>query len=135
MPPEAAFSLRILTLATVVTIALIGAIHWLSRRWYIKRNDGPRAKSYANRFHLTIRYIFSSLFLAGTILVNVFREFFEPSIYVVFLLFYALYTAISVHMWKKESYNPDDYRYEWFVQGGTLLVAAVGLTAALLILE
>lgn len=103
MPPEAAFSLRILILATVVTIALIGAIHWLSRRWYIRRNDGPRAKSYANRFHLTIRYIFSGLFLAGTILVNVFREFFEPSLYVVFLLFYALYTAISVHMWKKKA--------------------------------
>ncbi|MDX6152807.1 hypothetical protein [Marinococcus sp. PL1-022] len=135
MPPEAAFSLRILILAVVVTIALIGTIHGLSRRWYIKRNDGYREKNYANRSHLVIRYIFSGLLVAGSLLVNVFQDFFEPSIFVVFLLFYALYTAISVHMWKKESYNPDDYRYEWFVQGGTLLVAAVGITAALLILE
>lgn len=38
MPPEAAFSLKILILAVVVTTASIGAIYWLSWRWYIKLN-------------------------------------------------------------------------------------------------
>lgn len=135
MPPEASFSLRILIMAVMVTIAAIGAIYWLSRKWYIKRNGCERKKSWANRGHLIIRYIFSGLFLAGTILVNVFKDFFEPSIYIVFLLFYAVYTLISVQMWKQESDNPDDYRYEWFVQGGTLAVAIIGLTATLLALE
>ncbi|SDW11617.1 hypothetical protein SAMN05421781_0498 [Marinococcus luteus] len=135
MPSEAAFSLRILILAVVVTIAFIAAIYWLSRKWYIKRNGCERKKSCASRRHLIIRYIFSGLFLAGTFLVNAFQDFFEPSIFIVFLLFYAVYTLISVHMWKQESDNPDDYRYEWFVQGGTLVVAIIGLTATMLALE
>ncbi|MDZ5782057.1 hypothetical protein [Marinococcus luteus] len=135
MPPEASFSLKILILAVVVTIAVIGAIEWLSRKWYIKRNGGLRKNKYANRMHVVIRYIFSALFLAGTLLVNVFQEFFEPSIFIILLLFYAIYTGISVRMWKRESDNPNDYRYEWFVHGGTLAVAAIGLTVVLLILE
>lgn len=135
MPPEAAFSLRILVLAAVVTIISIGAIYWLSRKWYIRRNGCERKKSCASRRHLIIRYIFSGLFLAGIILVNAFQDFFEPSIFIVFLLFYAVYTLISVHMWKQESGNPDDYRYEWFVHGGTLVVATIGLTATLMALE
>lgn len=112
--------------ATLLLIAVVmSLIIRLTRRWYVKRNGQERSKHYANNTHqqvtrwftIIIVFLLLSITNLGGVPIHL------TLLFVVVPLF-LLYMAYGTYLWKKESDNKDDYRYDWWIVGGTFMCLA-----------
>lgn len=105
-------------------------IFWLARRWYVRRNGRPRNSNYANKAHRISSGWFFGLFFPGVLSANLLSERWAVPLIVLLLVSFSGYACWSVYVWKQASSNPDDYRYELFVQGG-LVILMLGIVIIL----
>lgn len=117
MSPDTTFLYFLLLLFSLFFI--IGVlVPWLARKWYVRRNGHPRKRRHANDTHRKLTFGV----IAVTIFVSLFANVLQllPALpgLIVLLGCLFIYVTGSTYLWKKESSNKDDYRYEMLVNGG-----------------
>lgn len=123
MSPDTTFLYFLLLLFSLFFI--IGVlVPWLARKWYVRRNGHPRKRRHANDTHRKLTFGV----IAVTIFVSLFANVLQllPALpgLIVLLGCLFIYVTGSTYLWKKESSNKDDYRYEMLVNGGSVIEAA-----------
>ncbi|WP_079473950.1 hypothetical protein [Marinococcus halophilus] len=95
----------------------------LTRRWYVKRNGQDRSQNYANEAHrkVSLGFVVVAVFvLIPSINLDMMPPRHWSFLFIVFP-FCLLYVGIGTYLWKNESSNKDDYRYDWWILGGILV--------------
>ena len=120
MSPNTAILYFLLLLFSIFIVIGV-AVPWLARRWYVRRNGQPRKRRYANDAHrkLTVGMITANLVIL--MFANVSELLSWVSILTLLFGCFLIYVTGSTYLWKKESSNKDDYRYELLVNGGAVI--------------
>lgn len=114
MQSEINYVIGMLFLFFAVWFGGLYGIHWLARRWYIKRNGAFRIEKYANAKHQKTTYWFAVLTFPLSISVGFLSELAAFITLCCLVLSILILTLYNIYIWKKESSNPDDFRFELY---------------------
>ncbi|SDW11219.1 hypothetical protein SAMN05421781_0484 [Marinococcus luteus] len=120
MSPNTTFLYFLLLLFSILIVMGV-LVPWLARKWYVRRNSHPRKRRHANDTHRKLTF--------GVVTVSIFVSLFAnvlqllPALPGLTLLLGCLFIYVtgSTYLWKKESSNKDDYRYELLVNVGAVI--------------
>lgn len=118
MPSEVNYVIGMLFLFLAVLFGGFYGIHWMAKRWYIKRNGAFRIEKYANAKHQKITYWFAVLTFPLSISAGFLSESAEFVVLVCLVTSLLLLTGYNIYIWKKESSNTDDFRFELYSASG-----------------
>lgn len=130
MQAEINYFIGMLFLILTIWLGGVYAVHWLVKRWYIKRNGSFRVEKHASARHRKVSFWFAVLTFPPSAAVG----FLPSSAGFVVIIFLAavilIWTGYNIYVWKKESANPDDYRFELYNASGMgvySLIVFIGL--------
>lgn len=110
--------LYFLLLLFSIFIVIGVVVPWLARRWYVRRNGQPRERRHANDAHRKMTFGVSAVSIFVSLAANV-LHLMPPVLGLILILnCFVVYVTGSTYLWRKESSNKDDYRYELLVSGG-----------------
>lgn len=130
MPSEVNYVIGILFLFLAVWFGGLYGIYWMMKRWYIKRNGSFRIEKYANAKHQKITYWFAVLTFPLSISAGFLSDSAGFIVLVCLVTALLILTVYNIYIWKKESSNPDDFRFELYSalsMGGYSLIVFIFL--------
>ncbi|WP_252311968.1 hypothetical protein [Sinobaca sp. H24] len=129
MQAEINYFIGMLFLILTIWLGGLYGIHWLVKRWYIKRNGSFRVEKHASARHQRVSFWFAVL----TFPLSAAAGFLPSSagfvVIICLLAVILIWTVYNIYVWKKESNNPDDYRFELYNasgMGGYSLIVFIG---------
>lgn len=93
-------------------------VPWLARRWYVRRKGQPRERRHTNDAHRKMTFGVSAVSIFVSLTANVLHLMPPVLGLILILICFVVYVTGSTYLWRKESSNKDDYRYELLVNGG-----------------
>ncbi|MDX6152793.1 hypothetical protein [Marinococcus sp. PL1-022] len=127
MSPNTAILYFLLLLFSIFVVIGV-VVPWFARRWYIRRNGQPRERRHANDAHRKMTFGISAVSILVSLSANVLPMMSPALGLILIFICFVFYVTGGTYLWKKESSNKDDYRYELLVNGGA------GIGGGLLIL-
>lgn len=120
MSPSTTFLYFLLLLFSILIVMGV-LVPRLARKWYVRRNGQPRERRHANDTHRKLTFGVATVSIFISLFANVLQLIPALLGLIVLLGCLFIYVTGSTYLWKKESSNKDDYRYELLVNGGAVI--------------